>query len=40
VDGQLKLKEHLTGVIAPESIEDLRNAIVFLMRQMRDALTA
>lgn len=38
VENQLELKKHLTGVISPESIQDLRDAIVSLMQQMRDAL--
>ena len=38
VENQLELRKHLTGVISPESIRDLRNAIVSLMQQMRDAL--
>ena len=38
VENQSRLKKHLTGVISPESIRDLQNAIVSLMQQMRDAL--
>lgn len=38
VENQLELRKHLTGVISPESIQDLQNAIVSLMQQMRDAL--
>jgi len=40
VDQHLNLQNNLKGAISDQSIGDLRNLIVVMMKQMRDALTA